>query len=944
MTPPDESVLFRGIAEASDVGIVVSDVATHEVVYINQAFKDLMRLGTSPHPGETCFSYLRGLDAPCKDCKGCSLECGESLESIRHYPNVGLYIRIRSTVLEVGGRRLLLEYDMDVTEDHAERLRQQDLLDLMPAGIGIYEIHGDVARQVYMNEGFLRMVGETRAHHEERVGDDPMRGVHPDDQEAVSRFIRGLSTRDEVATIVYRNLCGDGSYKWLRVSASVVRRIDDTTIVYCGYSDYDHTMATKQHLERVNNQVKAQYELERNRRQFLEQGSLVTITYDVTRDIVTEYRNVHHPQDRSLDNKTGSECVALLRQGMPVESDRALLASRFDRITNLDLFDGGMPERSMDFRVRFDDGCLHWLSADSRMERDCDTGDVVSYVFVRDVDLERKRSLVADGVIDEETDFVMLLSVVSGKAVLLRLRDDYAERGQALGEGFDYDTALFGGDAPVLEGIVPEDVAKVRRFFSRDALVEGAQGGAVDKITYLRMGEDGKPHCKRTRAFYLDDTHEDIVLASRDITDIYEQDLKQQQVLQDALSKAEGVSRAKSEFLSNMSHDIRTPMNAIIGMTQLALDETKEPETREDLQHIKDSSEYLLHILNDILDMSRIESGRFTLNCTWAPPMEALIPCVSMVAPEMESKHIHFEYPQGTGVAAYEYYMDVPKTQRLLMNLLSNALKFTGEGGHVKLAVRNLSHDGSDTCDLLTVSDDGCGMSEGFLRQVFTPFAQERLEGTGAIPGTGLGLALARRTARAMGGDISVTSALGVGTTFSVTLPYRYRLRDVTAPAVQGVSQGQQASLVQGHPQGHGPVDLAGLKVLLCEDNHINALVAQRLLERQGCEVHREADGQAGLTAFSEAEVGAYDVILMDIRMPVLDGLDATRAIRALDRPDAKTVPIIAMSANAYEEDVRASLKVGMDAHLPKPIDPQVLFDLIAELVGRKAQGTDDAG
>lgn len=388
------------------------------------------------------------------------------------------------------------------------------------------------------------------------------------------------------------------------------------------------------------------------------------------------------------------------------------------------------------------------------------------------------------------------------------------------------------------------------------------------------------------------------------------------------MRKANAAAQAKSDFLSTMSHEIRTPMNAIIGMTKLAQDEKiNNPAVTEYLDEIGKSSEYLLGILNDVLDMSRIESGNFKLNPTWSSPSAILDPCIKMILPMMAARDITFDYPKsGNGGKKFECYVDVLKVQQMIMNLLNNACKFTPEGGHISFVGKNIAFNPETmmVTDQLTVSDTGCGMSEDFLKRIFTPFEQERTATTSAIKGTGLGLAVSRNIARKMGGDITVKSVLGEGSSFTITMHYLARLFTEKEAVVE-----KKMDFTR----------LVGTKVLLAEDHPMNATIAVKLLNKKGITVVLAQNGREAISAFDASQTNEFDAILMDIRMPVIDGLEATKTIRELARADAAAIPIIALSANAYDEDIKKSLAAGMNAHLSKPIDPEKLYQTLYHFV-----------
>ncbi len=379
-------------------------------------------------------------------------------------------------------------------------------------------------------------------------------------------------------------------------------------------------------------------------------------------------------------------------------------------------------------------------------------------------------------------------------------------------------------------------------------------------------------------------------------------------------------TNAKSEFLSNMSHDIRTPMTAILNLTDLSLEELEQPELlKEDLNKIKVSGHYLLGLLNDVLDMSRIESGRMTLSPSVYTHSDFISYMDSMTLPLCKQRGIRFSWDKGT--TGYDVYVDITRFNQIFYNLLSNAIKYTPEGGSVSLLVKNNQvEDGVLTCDFV-IQDTGIGMSEEFQKKLFTPF--ERAENVNAYAGTGLGLSITKQIVELMHGSIRIDSALGKGTTVTLRLPMplatEEQRRALHQAAAENASEPKEKERVA--------------RILLAEDHQLNQEIITRLLKKKSYEVQCTADGAQALAAFEDSEIGCFAAIVMDIRMPVMDGLAATRAIRALERPDAKTIPIIAMSANAYDEDVKKSLEAGMNAHLSKPIEPEKLYDTLEKLI-----------
>jgi len=380
---------------------------------------------------------------------------------------------------------------------------------------------------------------------------------------------------------------------------------------------------------------------------------------------------------------------------------------------------------------------------------------------------------------------------------------------------------------------------------------------------------------------------------------------------------------AKTDFLSRMSHDMRTPMNGILGMTALTIDQPGlSQEARANLSAIRDSSNYLLSLINDTLDMSRIEGRKVELHKEPVRAAELITHTLSGISLSAQTKGIKI-IMKYKGFQNDFINVDRVRVQQIFTNLLSNAVKFTPGYGKIECLLECLSRESGCCLVRITIRDSGVGMSEEFLQHAFEPFAQEPNSQSNKYAGTGLGLPIVQNLVHLMGGSITLCSKLNEGTAVTVELPFEL-LEEYQPP----VSDDAAAFF-----------DLQGRRVLLCEDHPLNATITAKLLSKVGVEVEHAEDGQQGVDLFIQRSAGYYDAILMDIRMPVMDGLSATRAIRALRKSDAKTIPIIAMTANAFDFDVKASLSAGMDAHLDKPVDPEKLYRTLAEQIVLRGGG-----
>lgn len=398
---------------------------------------------------------------------------------------------------------------------------------------------------------------------------------------------------------------------------------------------------------------------------------------------------------------------------------------------------------------------------------------------------------------------------------------------------------------------------------------------------------------------------------------------KRQKKVQQALEMSEHANEAKSEFFSRMSHEIRTPMNGIIGMTAIAKKSVNEPQKVDDcLNKINLSAAYLMALLNDVLDMSRIESGKVELNCEVFDLREVFERIRVMFREKAEDGGIKLEI-QYDNLDKTSVIGDNLRLSQILVNLISNAIKFTPSGGTVILDAQQKRTDKDEVEIEFAVTDTGIGIKEDFLNRIFEPFEQEESHTARQYGGTGLGLSICSNFVKMMGGEISVQSKYGEGARFAVNLTFSLPETDAQPETVEFNSELQVAEIAA--------CDLDGVCILLAEDNDINAEIVTELLKERKADVERACNGRAAVDKFASAPAGTYAMILMDIQMPDMNGLEAARSIRALNHPDAESILIIALSANAFQEDINRALESGMNGYLSKPIEPERLYRLLDE-------------
>ena len=382
--------------------------------------------------------------------------------------------------------------------------------------------------------------------------------------------------------------------------------------------------------------------------------------------------------------------------------------------------------------------------------------------------------------------------------------------------------------------------------------------------------------------------------------------------LQVAVENAESANRAKSTFLFNMSHDIRTPMNAIIGYADLASRHSDDPaKLKKYMENIQVCGQNLLMLLNNVLDLARIENDKTEMEYSVSDVEKDFRNCIAMFRNQADSKGQMLTVT--AHLLQYPYiYVDIPHLTEVCTNLVSNAVKYTGAGGTIRCDITQKPGEKEGWCDtVITVADNGIGMSQEFQKHIFEPFERERTSTVSKVEGSGIGMGIVKKLVGLMGGTVAVESKIGVGSTFTVTIPCRIASEDETQAKRETNPSDQKC--------------LCGTRILLTEDNDLNAEIATELLQEEGCTVDRAKDGVECVDMLEKAANGTYQLILMDIQMPVMNGYDAAKKIRRMDDPQKANIPIIAMTANAFTEDRQAALDAGMNDHIAKPINMNVL-------------------
>lgn len=478
----------------------------------------------------------------------------------------------------------------------------------------------------------------------------------------------------------------------------------------------------------------------------------------------------------------------------------------------------------------------------------------------------------------------------------------------------------------ILKEIVEDDTyQQFREAFARDNMFELTRQRVRDFGGDFKRMFNQEYRWVHVQMLYDESLQQDsVVLCFKDIDNTKKQELSRMEFMQESLNSVDQMAKSKNIFFSNMSHDMRTPLNGIIGLTNLAMENLEDPKRIKDaFRKIQSLSNQLLTLINDILELSKMEQGKLEIRNQDFNIRENMEELVFVYQAQIADKQKQFDVL--IDVDDEWVNSDWSRIQQILDNLLSNAFKFTEENGKIRLQVTEQKDYNSKFGKYqIIVEDNGAGMSQDFLKKIFIPFERETKFGAAKVAGTGLGMPIVHDLVIKMQGTIEVTSSLGNGTTFTVMLPLEICNTDASGNTEQsGEDTTDSVEELDGN----------GRKVLIAEDNEINMEIGVEILRMFGFEVEQAWNGKEALDLFRESEENEYALIVMDMKMPVMDGCEAARQIRHLNRPDAKTIPIIAATANAFTEDIALTQKAGMNAHISKPIDFDVLKKTIAKLL-----------
>ena len=775
------------------------------------------------------------------------------------------------------------------------------LIDYIPASIIVYKVTNGIMSIAAVNRYLSGKKKVTAESLMEMSTEDMISLIFPEDRQEAVSFFQSLFANDNASgeftyRVIANKSCG---YQWYHCSAIKDTQKDGSSLIYAVYTDATYQKVKEEDFNRIIRELIA-----------TGPNSLCTFRLNLTRNICVDGHGASDYVRKLRGSHTADELLEKVASMVNDERDADKFRRKYNRLELLESFRHGDKCLSATYRCLTDKGELHWTTTFFHILQNPYTEDIEAIAYSADSDRHRKKEEIIAAVTGEEYDYIGLVDVTTGQVSFYYLSDRNALSKNTIPSTYDQTTGLLSEHMLSEEG---------RQHYlmsvSLPNVIEKLTDKPVYRYAYSCRNDRGERLRKQVKFRYIESDRREIMFSRSDVTATFEHEEAYAAQLRMALLDAEKANEMKTDFLGNVSHDMRTPLNAILGYGSLALAADGVKEKDDFLRKIGVAGNILLSLINDTLDLQKIENGAVTLKPEPINMNVMINDVVASVRPLMDKKHINFTIDSvKAGIDTVN--ADAVRMRQILINLLSNAVKFTPDGGKVGLGIECCAVENGRVREKIVVRDNGIGMTREFQEKIFEPFAQERTKETAHIGGSGLGMTITKRLVDIMGGRIEAESKLGQGTVFTVYLDFE-QADEKTPDTVRTCIKA---------------ADISGMNILLCEDNAMNLEIAKRILVMNHASVVTARDGKEGYQKFVASQPDDFDIILMDIRMPNMDGYTATKKIRSSGHPRAQTIPIMAMSADAYASDVDKSIASGMNGHISKPIDPSKMISEIARL------------
>ncbi|MBK5253513.1 MAG: response regulator [Peptostreptococcaceae bacterium] len=774
------------------------------------------------------------------------------------------------------------------------------LLNTLPIAIFVFQKIGKEAIVIHVNKVSEKLFNMGSEEIMEIYNGDIYSKVHPYDEENLKDKTKSLFKGEPDYNTTYRiKLKDDGEYIYIEEKGKLQRMEDGTDLGIIAIDNVSEEVISRNIKiellnKKYNDAMRNKGRIDTNLIAFLQ------VDFTINKVIGGEFSEIINEGEDFTDViKKEIECIV-------DPTERMIIKETLTQKYLEECAYGGNPI-SLIYRRKsiYGTNKTIWIRNDTNFSINPLNNHILAYVYLYDVDEEKETERFLKYTATYNYDFVQRVDINTDKYTTF-VSSEFKDKFLSRIDGIDYFNRFINNNE--LEyglEVIGEDLKKEKIIKYLDKNIEYTRDFTV-------TDENNELKYKRVTIRFIDNSKNILCVMQQDFTKSMIAEMVKSIKLENALNTAKEASKIKSDFLANMSHDMRTPMNAIIGLSNFGYEESNQTKIKEYFNQIIDSSGYLLNLLNDLLDINKLENGSVRLNKNVILLSELTEEVLNIIRPRAEDKNQKLTIEGQYFIDENYYVIDKQRIQQVLINVLSNAIKYTEKGGFIKWEIKLVNKD-KKLVMVNTISDSGVGISEDYIPHIFEAFSQEKNILSISEGGSGLGLAISKNLLELMGGKINCESSINEGSVFNIEVPLKKAAKKELKKLKEVIIKEMD-------------IDFTNKSILICEDNIINVKIASKIVEDRGAKVEIALNGKI---AVDMAEENKYDCILMDIRMPVMDGIEAAKKIREKD----SKVPIIALSANAYSEDMKESMKAGMNAHIAKPIDRKQLLETIASVM-----------